>query len=189
MVTRRNILFAALGVLVVSLIFGSVYTTGALWADQQTENGGDVETGSILLAPGAGTADTFTFDALAAANMLPGSSTSAALTITNGGSTPLRFRLATAGPGQLAPAGTAVTMNLAGTQGPGCPGTGAAFDAKDTSSPTTAFTTSSAPTGWWPLAKGASTTWCITAKLVSVSPQTAPATFRMIFGFAAEQTR
>ncbi|ATD71615.1 MULTISPECIES: hypothetical protein [Gordonia] len=183
---RRGVLYAALAILVAVLLFGSVRTTGALWAEQADVSDTDITTGTIGLAPGTGGGSSFTFPALNGTNVIPGQAQQAVLTITNAGSTPLRFRLASAGPSVSTP-GATVTVNLSGAPGASCPGTGTpltgAFTAQDTSSPGTGFTSP-----WTPLAKSASTSWCVRAELVSVTG-TQPATFTINFSFAAEQTR
>ncbi|MDV7100249.1 hypothetical protein R4227_08915 [Gordonia amicalis] len=183
---RRGIFLTALAILVAVLVFGSVRTTGALWAEQADGSDTDITTGTIGLAPGAGGGSSFTFPALNGTNVIPGQAQQAVLTITNAGSTPLRFRLASAGPSVSTP-GATVTVNLSGAPASSCPGTGtpltAAFTAQNTSSPGTVFTSP-----WTPLAKSASTSWCIRAVLVSVTG-TQPATFTITFDFAAEQTR
>lgn len=183
--TRQRVFLAALGVLVVVLLFGSVQTTGALWADQTDGPADDLHTGTIGIRAGDGPSSPYTFHALTATNMEPSQSVSASLNIVNTGDTPLRYRLATAGPSGVGPAGTTVTMNLAGTIGT-CPGAGSAFTAQNTSNPSTAFST---PGGWLALAKGGSTAWCVTAELVSVTPASNSASFTLTFHFEAEQTR
>lgn len=182
---RRGVLYAALAVGVVVLLFGSVQTTLALWSAQADGSTTDITTGTIGLAPGSG-GGSFTFPALNGSNVVPGQPRQAVLTITNTGSTPLRFRLASAGPVVSTP-GSTVTVNLSGAPTSTCPGTGTpltgAFTAQNTSGPGTSFTSP-----WTPLAVGASTDWCIRADLVSVTG-TQPATFTITFDFAAEQIR
>ncbi|MCK8616409.1 hypothetical protein [Gordonia sp. C13] len=183
---RRGVLFAALAIGVVVLLFGSVQTTLALWTAQADGPASDITTGTIGLAPGSGGGSSFTFPALNGTNVVPGQPQQAVLTINNTGSAPLRFRLASAGPA-VSTSGATVTVNLSGAPASTCPGTGTpltgAFNAQNTSSPGTTFTSS-----WTPLAKGATTSWCIRAELVSVTG-TQPATFTIGFDFTAEQTR
>ncbi|ASR04175.1 hypothetical protein RVF83_22555 [Gordonia rubripertincta] len=183
--TRRGILLAALAIVVAVLFFGSVRTTGALWAERRDVSSSNITTGTLGLAPGAG-GGSFTFPALNGSNVVPGQAQQAVLHVTNTGSTPLRFRLATAGPSVSTP-GATVTVNLSGAPASNCPGTGTpltgAFTAQDSSAPGTVFTSP-----WSPLAVGAVTSWCIRATLVSVTGAQ-PATFTITFGFAAEQTR
>ncbi|MCR8898852.1 hypothetical protein NWF34_18045 [Gordonia sp. GONU] len=169
-----------------ALVFGSVRTTGALWVEEAEVSDATITTGTIGLAPGSGSAPTFTFPALNGANVAPGDSRQAVLNIVNTGSTPLRFKLATAGP-TVQTAGATVTVNLSGASAGTCPGTSVslegAFPAQNTTGAGTGF-----DSPWTPLAVGATTTWCIRSRLVSVNG-TQPATFTIAFNFAAEQTR
>lgn len=179
---KRGVLLAALVIGVVVLLFGSVQTTLALWTEQVDGSDSDITTGTIGLAPGSGGGSSFTFPALHGTNMLPGQSSQAVLTIANTGSTPLKFQLVSAGPVVSTP-GAAVSIKLSGTQGPSCPGSGAA--AFTEASKTWVSTVSGAET---PLAVGASAAWCIRAELESVSGQQ-PATFTITFNFKADQDR
>lgn len=178
---------AALGILVAVLIFGSVQTTGARWAERSQVAIPTVGTGTIGLAPGSGSGSSFTFPALAGNNLAPSDSKQAVLTISNTGTTPLRFRLATAGPTVTTP-GSTVVVNLAGSVGSTCPDSGSspsgAFAAQDTSNANTSFTSP-----WHALARGASTAWCIRATLIRVAPISQATTFTINFEFAAEQTQ
>lgn len=186
-VTRQRVFFAALGVLVVALLFGSVQTTGALWADQANGPSSNLQTGNFGLSAGSGSNNVYSFPALAKTNMADGDSVSATLNLVNTGTTPLRFRLRSAGP-IVSAGGATVTMNLAGTIG-ACPGAGVAFTAANTTAPTQTFTTPG--TGWHDLAKGGSTAWCITAKLIGTSGGTGgiQTTFTVQFNFDAQQVR
>lgn len=184
--SRQHVLLAAAGTLVAALIFGSVQTTGARWRDQ-TDMGSDaaVHTGSLSLAPGSSTGSSFTFAALHGENLAPDDAAQAALDITNTGTTPLTFSLATAGPNVHGSG--AVSVRLSGAHGP-CPaesttdlsGAGA-FTARVSDEPSTSFASTSQR-----LAPAETTTWCIRAKLVSVSGA-ASATFTITFDFAADQ--
>ncbi|MHC3003532.1 hypothetical protein [Gordonia sp. GN26] len=183
---RRGVLFAALAIGVVVLIFGSVQTTLALWTAQADGPTSNITTGTIGLAPGSGGGSSFTFPALNGTNMLPGQSSQAVLTIANTGSTPLLFHLASAGP-VVSTSGASVSIKLSGSQASICPGSevplGGAFSA------TTAIDEHTGIVGpVFPLAVGASTMWCIRAELVSVSGQQ-PATFTITFNFKADQDR
>ncbi|MGO3328172.1 hypothetical protein [Gordonia sp. (in: high G+C Gram-positive bacteria)] len=184
---RPNVLLAAAGVLVAVLIFGSVQTTGALWRDQ-TDMGSDttVHTGSLSLRPGSGSGSSFEFAALSGQNLAPGDARQAELVISNAGTTPLEFALATAGP---TVEGTGVVkVRLSGARG-SCPATAAtdlsgAFVADDTTAVTHSFN-SPPPQRLNP---AESTTWCIRAKLVAISDAPS-ATFRIRFNFDADQVR
>ncbi|WP_232716115.1 hypothetical protein [Gordonia metallireducens] len=183
---RRGVLFAALAIGVVVLIFGSVQTTLALWTAQADGPTSNITTGTIGLAPGSGGGSSFTFPALNGTNMLPGQSSQAVLTIANTGSTPLLFHLASAGPVVSTP-GASVSIKLSGSQTPTCPG--AAVPLSDAFTATNAINTLTDIDGTVvPLGVDASTTWCIRAELVSVSGQT-PATFTINFIFKADQDR
>ncbi|MDR2280893.1 MAG: hypothetical protein LBE07_08590 [Gordonia sp. (in: high G+C Gram-positive bacteria)] len=178
--TKRNILFAALGMLVVSLLFGSLSTTFALWSDQQSSDATDVATGTIELSPGDGTGSAFAFPALNGTNVPVGGVSQANLTIKNTGTTPLRFRLRTAGP-TVSTSGATVGVTLDGSVG-ACPGGPAAFTSQTVTSPTV-FTSP-----WAGVVRGGQTVWCIRATLASATG-TLPATYTISFAFDAEQTR
>jgi hypothetical protein len=70
-------------------------TTGALWRDSVSLDGGSVTSGSLVLLNGNAVSqvDAYAFTALAGSNLRPGSSAQAPLTMRNGGSTPLGYRL------------------------------------------------------------------------------------------------
>ncbi|WP_168700681.1 hypothetical protein [Gordonia paraffinivorans] len=183
---RRGVLFAALAIGVVVLLFGSVQTTLALWTKQADTSGSNITTGTIGLAPGSGGGSSFTFPALNGSNMVPGQSSQAVLNIANTGSTPLKFRLASAGPVVSTP-GASVSIKLSGSQSATCPASNVPLSG--------AFTAAGTLTGVSdidgveiPLAVGASTAWCIRAEFVSVTG-TQPATFSITFNFDAQQDR
>ncbi|WP_412475237.1 hypothetical protein ACK8HH_12905 [Gordonia sp. LUNF6] len=189
--TQRRLLLGALGVLVVSLIFGSVYTTGALWADEETRNPGTIETGTIGLDAHGDGASSHTFPALQGTNIAVGNFTQAPLKIKNTGSTRIKFLLASAGP-SITSSGSAVTVRLSGSVG-GCPGgTGdlsGAFPATDTTGPHTAIAlTSPSSSDWKVLDVGAESTWCVQAQLKSVTG-TQPAQYQINFDFSVGQLR
>ena len=74
----------------------SPLTTGALWRDALSLGAGQVSSGSLVLLNGDATTqvDAYTFTALAGSNLRPGSSAPAPLTMRNGGTTALGYRLA-----------------------------------------------------------------------------------------------
>lgn len=178
--TKRNLLLAALGMIVVSLLFGSLSTTFALWSDQQSNDATEVATGTIELSPGDGAGSAFAFPALNGTNVPIGGVSQANLTIENTGTTSLRFRLRTAGPTVSTP-GATVGVTLDGSVG-ACPGAAAAFTSQTVTSPTV-FT---AP--WTALPRGGQIVWCIRATLASATG-VLPATYTISFTFDAEQTR
>ena len=173
------------------LIFGSVQTTGALWRDQ-TDMGSDttVHTGSLSLRPGSASGSSFEFAALSGTGLAPGDARQAELEITNTGTPPLKFTLATAGP--TVEGSGVVTVRLSGAKG-SCPAAEAtdlsgAFKAANTSTATQTFVPPppAPPPPPQQLEPAESTTWCIRAKLVSVTGAPS-ATFRITFNFAADQ--
>ncbi|EGD56934.1 hypothetical protein [Gordonia neofelifaecis] len=189
--TRRRLLIGALGVLVVSLILGSVYSTGAFWADAETWNPGTVETGTIGLDAHGSGGSSYTFPALQGANIAVGNVTEAPLTITNTGSTRIRYLLSAGGP-MISTTGSAVTVRLSGSVG-GCAGgsgdLSGAFPATDTTGPHTAIAPGSPSSSDWKVLEiGASTTWCVRAMLKAVSG-TQPAAYQINFDFAVGQLR
>lgn len=181
---KRYVLLAAAGILVAVLILGSVRTTGALWRDQETAGSDtDLTTGFLALSPGTASGSSFTFTALNGTGLIPEDARQAELVITNSGTTPLEFELASAGP--TTTGGGQVAIRLSGSQG-SCPPLAAtdlsgAFTAGDTSAASTPFTSSPQR-----LASGEPTTWCIRAKYLS---GTAGTTFTITFHFDADQVR
>lgn len=189
--SRRHVLLAALGVLVLVLVFGSVRTTGALWADQAEVAGAEITTGTIGLAPGTADGSSFKFPGLGSESIAPGQTEQAELTIVNTGDTPLEFQLSSAGPNSIS--GPPVTVELSGSVGqcpalvpPPNPPLSGAFPAKSVSAPSEDFTT--VPPTLHVLDIGESVVWCIRVTLESVS-STGSATFTITFGFDAQQTR
>jgi hypothetical protein len=77
------------------LIFASTLTTGALWRDSLPLGAGQVSSGSLVLRNGTATTqvEAYAFTALAGSNLRPGSAAQAPLTMRNGGTTPLAYRL------------------------------------------------------------------------------------------------
>ncbi|ALG84085.1 hypothetical protein [Gordonia phthalatica] len=184
--TRQKALLGALVLLVVSLIFGSVYTTGAYWADDAPVSGSEITTGTIGLSAGSQSGSGYTFP-LGGQNIVVNSVNQANLVITNTGTTPINFALKTAGPSVSN--GPGVTIDLAGGVGV-CP-----VLATDPLPPTSAFTATgltgpSSPTAaaTRPLASGASETWCIRAKLTAASG-TGSSTYTIPFTFDVQQKR
>lgn len=191
--TRNKLLLGALGILVVSLIFGSVYTTGAYWSESSTVGTQtDIGTGNIGLNPHGSADPSLTFGSLTGDNIAVGNITEKPLTIVNTGTTRIKFQLATAGP-QIFGSGSTVTLTLSGSVAGTCPGgTGnlsGAFPATDTTGPTTQIG-SPAPglANWRVLDKGGSETWCVRAFLKALGG-TLPATYTIKFTFSVGQLR
>lgn len=186
--TARLVVVAALSA-VVALSLAAVRSTDALWTDNAATGPATVTTGQLKLVAGSGSGSTYQFAGLNGAGILPGDQRQAPLAITNSGSTPLRYRLNSAGP-QVSTPGSGITLSLSGTVmavGGTC-GTGTlpgsvAF---------TAFTTSASGAGatspWRSLAKGATETWCIRSVLQAVTG-TGSAAYTVLFTFGSEQTR
>ncbi|MGB3887153.1 hypothetical protein [Gordonia sp. (in: high G+C Gram-positive bacteria)] len=191
--TRNKLLLGALGFLVVSLIFGSVYTTGAYWSETgslgtQT----DIGTGTIGLNPhGSGDA-SYSFGSLTGNNIAVGNVTEKPLTIVNTGTTRIKFQLSSAGPAITSP-GSTVTVTLSGSLAGTCPGgTGnlsGAFPATDTTGPaTTIGSPNPGLANWRVLDKGGSESWCVRAILKTLGG-TLPAAYTINFNFSVGQLR
>jgi hypothetical protein len=182
---RTRLLIAALVTVVVALSLAAVRSTGALWSGSAATGATTATTGQLKLVAGGGAGSTYQFPALTGSAILPGAQTQAPLVITNGGTTPLRYRLTAAGP--EVSLGPAVTVVLSGAVGGTCtagPLTGTtAFPTTTTSASTTAIAG-----GWRSLVRGASDTWCIRTVLQSVSGA-GSSTYSHLFTFATEQTR
>ncbi len=86
----------AAGGALAGLIFTSTLTTGALWRDSLPLGAGPVSSGSLVLLNGDATTQVqaYAFSALAGSNLRPGSAAQAPLTMRNGGTTALGYRLA-----------------------------------------------------------------------------------------------
>lgn len=105
----RFLLAAAGGVVLV--VLATTGTTGALWRDEASLDPGTVTTGSLELLAG-GEPGTYVFDALSAANLAPGETSTAPLTLTNSGTTDLTYEL---GNVTVASAQTPADVELAGS--------------------------------------------------------------------------
>lgn len=185
--STRNLVLTGLGILVTVLLIGSAQSTGALWSDENSGPQSDLRTGAIGLAPGTPNGNLFTFPALAGPTTGLDQTVQAPLTITNIGTTSIRFRLATAGPTPVSP-GASAQVRLEGAIG-SCPAlssplTGTpAFTTQTSQSARTVFTSS-----WQPLARAGSAVWCIRATLEDAAgPE--PISYSIVFTFDAEQTR
>lgn len=173
----------ALAVVVV-LIAISVRSTGAYWTETVSSSPGQVTAGRLSLSTGSGADNVYTFPELTGAALVPNQFRQAPLAIVNTGTTPLRYRLTSAGP--QASTSSTVAVTLAGAVGGTCTVTSAL-------GPTSAFPTltavssvSTVGAAFRTLAAGAQETWCIRSTLISVSG-TEPATYTHVFGFRAEQ--
>ncbi len=173
----------ALAVVVV-LIAVSVRSTGAYWTETVSSNPGQVTAGRLALSTGSGADNVYTFPELTGSALVPNQFRQAPLSIVNTGTTPLRYRLTSAGP-QVSTAST-VAVTLAGAVGGTC-------TASSALGPTSAFPTlsaissvSSVTSAFRTLVAGAQDTWCIRSTLISVGG-TEPATYTHVFGFRAEQ--
>ncbi|SIS21947.1 hypothetical protein [Williamsia sterculiae] len=182
---RGRLLVVALVVVVVALSLAAVRSTGALWSGSAATGATAVTTGQLKLVAGSGSASTYQFPALTGSGVLPGTQTQAPLTVTNAGSTPLRYRLTAAGP--QVTSGPGVTVALSGVVGGTC--------AAGALSGTAAFPTTSTSAGgaavagvWRSLARGASEVLCIRSELQSVAAAGA-STYFILFTFNTEQTR
>ncbi|KIQ17023.1 hypothetical protein RU01_12290 [Rhodococcus sp. MEB064] len=170
-----------------TLVFGSVQSTGALWRDQETVAGATVTAGTISLSTGSPDGTNYTFGALKKDPVALNEFVQAPLVITNTGDTPLRFRLASAGP-VVSTTGAGATVSLSGgviTDGV-CTSTtvlGSAFTTFSSSAPSTVATSP-----WQALPKGGTQTWCIRTVLTQVTSTSAVA-YTHRFSFAVEQTR
>ena len=184
-----RLLVIAVVLAVVALSLAAVRSTDALWSDNDTTTPAAINTGQLKLVAGSGSTSTYEFAALTGTRVLPGQPKQAPLAITNGGDTPLRYRLNAAGP--QATSGQVVTVSLAGTvlaAGASCTAelSGvSAFTGFDASNSTVVAFSS-----WRSLAIGASETWCIRSTLKSVTgPSNVSATYTVLFTFGTEQTR
>ncbi|MFE0748889.1 hypothetical protein [Gordonia sp. NPDC058843] len=171
-------------VVVLILIAASVRSTGAYWTQTVSSDPGQVTAGRLSLSTGSGADNVYTFPELTGTALVPNQFRQAPLAIVNTGTTPLRYRLASAGP--QASTTSTIAVTVAGAVGGTCTATSAL-------GPTSAFPTLSAVStvatvgsAFRTLAVGAQDIWCIRSTLISVTG-TQPATYTHVFGFRAEQ--
>jgi predicted ribosomally synthesized peptide with SipW-like signal peptide len=181
-------LWAVLAVAV--LVTLGVTGTYAYWTDSATVSTGPLGSGKLDLKVGASTADqltepggTWTYDAFAIADLLPGESVAASFVVGNGGSTPLKYTgtVATSNnelyntttPGLQVTVTTGGTAGNTGSQSTGnrtgsCSGGTATQVTNANVSTTMAQINASAIT----LMPAGKTTYCVVAKLATTSPTT-----------------
>jgi len=189
-VPRRR--WIAAGGALVGLIFTSTLTTGALWRDSISLDAGQVSAGSLVLLNGNAVTqvEAYAFTALAGGNLRPSSSAQAPLTMRNGGSTRLSYRLSdttTTGSSAL-PASLTLSINeLAG--GAACP-TG--VDVPPATDPGSEVyvgpLVGATSTALRPLAPSATETLCVRIAVADSAPQGVSDTSTQVrFTFAAVQ--
>lgn len=102
----KNRLWLALAAGAVFVLLSSMSTTGAHWHEQATVDAGTLNTGNLVLLVG-GQPEAYNFVALNAVegnNLTPGKAVRAPLTITNGGSTDMRYSLSSVAATRVYPA-------------------------------------------------------------------------------------
>jgi hypothetical protein len=176
----------------VGLIFGSTLTTGALWRDSVPLNTGQVSSGSLVLLNGNAVSqvEVYAFTALAGSNLRPGSSAQAPLTMRNGGSTPLDYRLSdtTTTGSSVLPA--QLTLRIDGVTGDAACSTG--VDVPPATGPTTELyagpLVGATSTVLRPLAPSSTETLCVRIAVAGSAPQAvADNSTQARFTFAAVQ--
>jgi hypothetical protein len=176
----------------VGLIFTSTLTTGALWRDSIALNAGQVSSGSLVLLNGNAVTqvEAYAFTALAGSNLRPGSSAQAPLTMRNGGSTLLGYRLSdttTTGSSVLPASLTLSIDEVAGDAA--CP---IGVDVAPATGPSTEVyagpLAGATSTGLRPLAPSAVETLCVRIAVAGSAPQDISDTSTQVrFTFAAVQ--
>lgn len=114
MLPPRRILVAG-AALVLAVGLGSSATTGALWQQTQPLGAGSLSSGSLVLLNGSATTQVhdYAFTALAGTNLAPGRADQAPLTIRNGGTVQLAYRLSNTQPtAPLVGAGLLLTADV-----------------------------------------------------------------------------
>lgn len=187
---RRS--WIAAGGVLAGLIFGSALATGALWRASLPLGAGRVSSGSLVLLNGSATSqvETYAFTALAGSNLRPGSAAQAPLTMKNGGTTPLGYRLSdttsfgsTTLPGQL-------TLRIDRVAGDAACGTGVNVPpASGSTTPVYAGALAGATTpGLRPLAPAATEVLCIRVAVADAAPKSVSGMSTSVrFTFAAVQ--
>lgn len=195
MTSNRKLIGAALAVAVAALAFGSVQSTAALWRTDATVPGtGPVNTGKLVLTAGSGgstQSTSFQFDELKPAGLIQvGDFVQRPLTISNGGTIPLKFRLGTV----AVPSSSAGVANVhvdvrrvASTAG--CPTSGSVPAGLATLADVSVQTEGSANgvAGWNNIPRDETATLCVRSTLLAV-PATA-VSYRHVFTFDAQQLR
>lgn len=182
---RARLLIVGIVAVVVALSLAAVRSTGALWSGSAATGATTATTGQLRLVAGGGAGSTYQFPGLTGSAVLPGAQAQAPLVISNGGTTPLRYRLTAAGPDVSS--GPGVTVVLSGAVGGTCT-TGPLTGTSVFTTTTTSSSTTSIAGSWRSLARGASETWCIRTVLQAVSGA-GSSTYSHLFTFATEQTR
>jgi hypothetical protein len=171
-VSRRLILIGS--ALATALLFSSTLTTGALWRASVSLDGGDLSSGSLVLLNGNATSqvENYAFTALTGSNLRPGSTAQAPLTMKNGGSSPLGYRLSQTSTTGSTTLPTYLTLRIDTVAGePSCT---AGVDTPPASG-TTAVVYSGAlvgasSTGLRPLAAAATETLCVRVGVSNAAP-------------------
>ena len=176
----------------VGLIFTSTLTTGALWRDSVSLNAGQVSSGSLVLLNGDAVTqvEAYAFAALTGSNLRPGSSAQAPLTVRNGGSTPLSYRLSdttTTGSSTLT---AQLTLRVDGVSDDDACRTG--VDVPTAAGPTTVVyagpLVGATSAALRPLAPSATETLCVRIAVTDSAPQAVSASSASVrFTFAAVQ--
>ena len=174
------------------LIFTSTLTTGALWRDSVSLNAGQVSSGSLVLLNGNAVTQVkaYSFTALAGTNLRPGSSAQAPLTMRNGGSTPLGYRLSDATITGSSTLPAQLTLRIDGVTGDAACSTG--VDVPPATGPTTAVyagpLVGATSVGLRSLAPSAAETLCVRVAIAGSAPQAVSDTSAQVrFTFAAVQ--
>jgi hypothetical protein len=182
--------FAASGAAAGVLVFGSALGTGALWNDTAALDGGSLRSGELSLLVGNATVQTamYAFDELAGSDLRPGSWSQSPLTIKNGGSVDLDYRLeqtATTGPDALAAAMDLAVQRVVAAEN--CPtGVGAAAPTGTTTPLYTGPLVGAETAVPRTLGSSASEALCIRLTVQESAPLAAQgATLQVVFTFSA----
>lgn len=176
-VTKSRVI-AAVGALVVVLVFMIGRTTGAYWSDSENLGAGTVDSGTLTLLNGneSSQVKNYDFAALSATNLAPGRFAQAPLTMKNGGSADLRYQVQNLTSNPAAFKGQVTAAYTVVASASGCPATGSGAQP---GSPVTL----SSPRA---LAPGATEVLCIRVTLADSAPQNQP-NQRLTFNFFGEQ--
>lgn len=183
--------WAVAGAVAGLLLFGSVLTTGALFNDSVSLDGGAVHSGRLTLQTGNVGAQfsSYAFNELAGSNLKPGSSKQAPLTIKNGGNVSLQYRLkqTTATDATGLPASLSLTVEQVASEA-SCP-TGSAGASGRTTLLYSGALVGAQTVALRPVTATATETLCLRVSLPSSAPNGAQdnAT-RVTFTFYAEST-
>jgi hypothetical protein len=180
---------AAAAVLVVTVVFGSQLTTGALWASSNQVGTGTISAGTLNLVNGSSSTQSasYSFTALNGSNLAPGGSVQAPLTVTSTGDIDYTVRLKGVTQGNSALAGQITVRVIQVASAATCTATG---DPAGTTVYADGPLESASSAYGAALAPGSSSVYCIRVKLApGATSAQSDQTTSLVFTFTGRQAR